>query len=681
MRTDIVNGIPKDTERWLYEVLHTLAMNQESAGRGLDAISRGEAPDGSGTQLFNDSLLFKLPGRSGGQDAHGDTAPGGNLTLSSTSSDTKGFIYLGDAQTSMFDEANQRIGLNTIPLARLHQKHTALETMQRWEGPNTAVTSCICNGTTTVTHGSSGFANLSIGTVVYGAGVPTATYILSSTSSTLVLNNAVTAGTKTLSFANIIDLNYEVNGSGSDAIFRSSAGIVFIGSSLTGGQQSGIRLTAQTAFDGVIRAFIEAGPGSANMAITGNNGGGGDSLQQLFSRIALNTFNGTALTGDSRVGINQDPYSYSNSAASGQPDALLIARRASATSGVPTVVIEATSSTELAFAVTPVSLGTAPTKTLNTPLMGIRHNGDIVLYTGSNAAGLLNGVNVHGANNVFLNVTRVSDATSVFTLGSNATWSDTLTDAQGKLALLGDISGGHRAFILASSGFAAFTRFGISSAYTLISNGQCGGFASSFPAPSGMILRVQNTTTLGADGTVVVTIQTDRAGQTGDLLRLVGSAGTVLGGFTAAGNPYLVSGAGAGKIFTSDAGGVASWATGSSLATRIQQRWVANGPFRVGTSVDGGYIATSAFTISAIWLYRTTPGSASSSILDLNKNGTTMYTTQANRPTIAFNDSDSKVQATLPDIVSVAAGDILTIDIDQIETGTPGDIILIIEGA
>jgi hypothetical protein len=97
-------------------------------------------------------------------------------------------------------------------------------------------------------------------------------------------------------------------------------------------------------------------------------------------------------------------------------------------------------------------------------------------------------------------------------------------------------------------------------------------------------------------------------------------------------------------------------------AATIQHRWDANGPFQVGTLVDGAYISDSAWSITGIWIYRGTAGSASSTIVDINKNGTTMYTTQANRPTIAYNDGDSKVDATLPDVVTIAAGDIITLD-------------------
>lgn len=113
----------------------------------------------------------------------------------------------------------------------------------------------------------------------------------------------------------------------------------------------------------------------------------------------------------------------------------------------------------------------------------------------------------------------------------------------------------------------------------------------------------------------------------------------------------------------------------------IQMRWIGNGPYRTGTGVDGAFISDTAFTITNIWLWQGTGGSSGNTIIDLNINGITAYTTQANRPTIAFNDADNKVDCTLPDIISVAAGDILTIDIDAVQAGTPLDIMLIIEGA
>src|SRR6185369_15301546 len=59
------------------------------------------------------------PGLSGSQLAHGGVNNGENLTLSSTSASTKGFIYLGDALTSMYDDAVGRLGINVTPQATL----------------------------------------------------------------------------------------------------------------------------------------------------------------------------------------------------------------------------------------------------------------------------------------------------------------------------------------------------------------------------------------------------------------------------------------------------------------------------------------------------------------------------------------------------------------------------------
>ena len=57
-------------------------------------------------------------------------------------------------------------------------------------------------------------------------------------------------------------------------------------------------------------------------------------------------------------------------------------------------------------------------------------------------------------------------------------------------------------------------------------------------------------------------------------------------------------------------------------------------------------------------------------ILDVNKNGTTIFTTQGARPTIA--DGQRPSSTTLPAVTAVAAGDTLTIDVDQIGSGTAG---------
>ena len=58
-------------------------------------------------------------------------------------------------------------------------------------------------------------------------------------------------------------------------------------------------------------------------------------------------------------------------------------------------------------------------------------------------------------------------------------------------------------------------------------------------------------------------------------------------------------------------------------------------------------------------------------ICDININGVTAFTTQGNRPTIPNGDLSAAI--TVPDIVTLAQGDIITLDIDQIGSTLPGE--------
>ena len=72
-----------------------------------------------------------------------------------------------------------------------------------------------------------------------------------------------------------------------------------------------------------------------------------------------------------------------------------------------------------------------------------------------------------------------------------------------------------------------------------------------------------------------------------------------------------------------------------------------------------------------------TPAGASA-IVDLHKNGTTMYTTQGNRPTIAAGST--YVTATLPDVLIWAAGDVLQLEVDQKGSSTAGSDLSVVVG-
>lgn len=75
-------------------------------------------------------------------------------------------------------------------------------------------------------------------------------------------------------------------------------------------------------------------------------------------------------------------------------------------------------------------------------------------------------------------------------------------------------------------------------------------------------------------------------------------------------------------------------------------------------------------TVKAVRASVATAPTGASIIVDVKKNGTTMYTTSGNRPAIAI--SGTTVAATLPDVLTISAGDYLTVDIAQIGSTIAG---------
>jgi hypothetical protein len=96
--------------------------------------------------------------------------------------------------------------------------------------------------------------------------------------------------------------------------------------------------------------------------------------------------------------------------------------------------------------------------------------------------------------------------------------------------------------------------------------------------------------------------------------------------------------------------------------------------FLAGAQTTGteklGFISPYAGTVVDVRAYLTTAPTGSTFIVDLMKNGVTMFTTSANRPTIAISGNASTT--TLPDITSVAVGDRLRLDIIQIGSTIAG---------
>lgn len=78
-----------------------------------------------------------------------------------------------------------------------------------------------------------------------------------------------------------------------------------------------------------------------------------------------------------------------------------------------------------------------------------------------------------------------------------------------------------------------------------------------------------------------------------------------------------------------------------------------------------------AVTILGVTAAVGTAPTGASLIMDVSKNGTTIFTTQGNRPTIAAGANATASEPT-PDVTSMAAGDYLTVDIDQIGSTVAG---------
>lgn len=85
----------------------------------------------------------------------------------------------------------------------------------------------------------------------------------------------------------------------------------------------------------------------------------------------------------------------------------------------------------------------------------------------------------------------------------------------------------------------------------------------------------------------------------------------------------------------------------------------------VGLPVDGTYQITGVFARVA------TPPSGAALVLDVRKNGASVFTTAANRPTIP-DSSASTGPGTAPDDPGLVEGDVLTVDIVRVGSAVAG---------
>lgn len=118
----------------------------------------------------------------------------------------------------------------------------------------------------------------------------------------------------------------------------------------------------------------------------------------------------------------------------------------------------------------------------------------------------------------------------------------------------------------------------------------------------------------------------------------------------------------------------------STRHIRDTTRIFVSGTISTGTEQGGVWEAPAAGAITRVTAYRkSTTGTSGSTIIDVNIGGTTIFTTQSNRPTIVYNDGDGKDTQTTIEAGTLAQGDLVTVDVDQIDTGgSPTDLTVVI---
>ena len=128
---------------------------------------------------------------------------------------------------------------------------------------------------------------------------------------------------------------------------------------------------------------------------------------------------------------------------------------------------------------------------------------------------------------------------------------------------------------------------------------------------------------------------------------------------------------------TSNADGDATWQNpvgsgGTSTETFGQPGTLATG---VGAS---SFCFPFNATINGVVASVGTAPTGASVICDVNLNGTTIFSTQANRPTIAAGTVKTSSMPT-PNTTSISQFDLLSVDIDQVGSTVPGaDLIVVI---
>lgn len=113
------------------------------------------------------------------------------------------------------------------------------------------------------------------------------------------------------------------------------------------------------------------------------------------------------------------------------------------------------------------------------------------------------------------------------------------------------------------------------------------------------------------------------------------------------------------------------WIAGEGGSAKPLLLWTFAGNLGVGASPLRIYnTAANGFQIQKVFLSVNTPPTGASVIVDVHKNGTTIFTTQANRPQVA--EGQYTGQSTAIDVTSWGVGEYLTVEVDQVGPTVPG---------
>lgn len=105
-----------------------------------------------------------------------------------------------------------------------------------------------------------------------------------------------------------------------------------------------------------------------------------------------------------------------------------------------------------------------------------------------------------------------------------------------------------------------------------------------------------------------------------------------------------------------------------------QYVWYIDGVLAVGTNQSAEFEVAATLTIVGVRLRCKTAPQGANLIVDINKNGTTIFTTRPEIDAGQTTDDNNHVIS----VTALATGDILTVDIDQVGSTTPGSNLTVI---